>query len=406
MALSRLGNRNRPGDFTWPGFVDALASLLMVFVFVLMVFVLIQANLAYRLSGKDARLIEIRNELAMLGELLSLEREAGAVLSADLARTRSQLEVAELRNNNLLDDLARLGLQLNAEQDKNSQLATELTAEEARYEHLLAELAAQQTRFSQEIADANARIASQSEVLAGLEGALSGAQTALAQRANELASQQALTDEAGLEIERLTIAIRSLQSELGRLRTLLADKNEQSKKDKIAIANLGRELNNALANKVQELHRFRSEFFGRLRAILEGRNDVIIVGDRFVFQSEVLFAPGRASIGADGKAQLAIIAGALIEIISEIPSDIPWILQVDGHTDDIPVADVYADNWDLSTERALSVVRFMNQKGVPSNRLAATGYGEFQPISTENTDAARQKNRRIELKLTQRVRAE
>ena len=131
-----------------------------------------------------------------------------------------------------------------------------------------------------------------------------------------------------------------------------------------------------------------------------------IVGDRFVFQSEVLFAPGQASINPEGQAQLGQIADAIMQIIEDIPSDIPWILQVEGHTDDIPVSGVYADNWDLSTERALSVVRFMVKKGVSSERLAATGYGEFQPIATGNTDADRQKNRRIELKLTQTVRAE
>ena len=172
------------------------------------------------------------------------------------------------------------------------------------------------------------------------------------------------------------------------------------------LLNLGKALNNALANKVQELQLFRSEFFGRLRTILEGRSDVKIVGDRFVFQSEVLFAAGQASINPDGQAQLGQIADAIMQIIEDIPSDIPWILQVEGHTDDIPVSGVYADNWDLSTERALSVVRFMVRKGVSSERLAATGYGEFQPLATGNTDADRQKNRRIELKLTQIVRAE
>ena len=187
---------------------------------------------------------------------------------------------------------------------------------------------------------------------------------------------------------------------------MLAEREKQAEEDKIAIANLGKALNSALANKVQELRRFRSEFFGRLRDVLEGRSDVKIVGDRFVFQSEVLFAPGQASIGEEGQKQLAQIAAALTEIIREIPEDIPWILQIDGHTDDVPVSGVYADNWDLSTERALSVVRFMIREGVPASRLSASGYGEFQPIATGNSVEDRQKNRRIELKLTQRVKSE
>ena len=228
----------------------------------------------------------------------------------------------------------------------------------------------------------------------------------LKQAATNLSAEQKQSEQARLEIDRLTAAMQSLRSELTRLRTLLSEKQEQSKKDKIAIANLGKELNAALANKVQELQRFRSEFFGRLRTILEGRSDVKVVGDRFVFQSEVLFAPGQASINPEGQAQLGQIADAIMQIIADIPSDIPWILQVEGHTDDIPVSGVYTDNWDLSTERALSVVRFMVDRGVPSERLAGTGYGEFQPITSGKTDADRQKNRRIELKLTQILRVQ
>lgn len=399
MALSRLGNRTRPGDFTWPGFVDALASLLMVFVFVLMVFVLIQANLAYRLSGQDESLNALREELAMLGDLLSLEREAGAVLSADLARTQAQLEMAENQNSVLAAQLEALTTQLTDEKTKTAELENTLTAERAR---LTAELDAAAARL-----DAQAEeLAQMSRQLDEKTQSLRQAATNLATTQSQLSQEKTLTEDARLEIERLTMAMQSLRSELSRLRALLAEKQEQAEKDKIAIANLGKALNSALANKVQELQRFRSEFFGRLRTILEGRSDVKIVGDRFVFQSEVLFAPGQASINPDGQAQLGQIADAIMQIIEDIPSDIPWILQVEGHTDDIPVSGIYADNWDLSTERALSVVRFMVKKGVSSQRLAATGYGEFQPIATGNTDADRQKNRRIELKLTQTVRAE
>lgn len=399
MALSRLGNRTRPGDFTWPGFVDALASLLMVFVFVLMVFVLIQANLAYRLSGQDESLNALREELAMLGDLLSLEREAGAVLSADLARTQAQLEMAENQNSVLAAQLEALTTQLTDEKTKTAELENTLTAERAR---LTAELDASVARLNAQAEE----LAQMSRQLDEKTQSLRQAATNLATTQSQLSQEKTLTEDARLEIERLTMAMQSLRSELSRLRTLLAEKQEQAEKDKIAIANLGKALNSALANKVQELQRFRSEFFGRLRTILEGRSDVKIVGDRFVFQSEVLFAPGQASINPEGQAQLGQIADAIMQIIEDIPSDIPWILQVEGHTDDIPVSGIYADNWDLSTERALSVVRFMVKKGVSSQRLAATGYGEFQPIATGNTDADRQKNRRIELKLTQTVRAE
>ncbi|GIR96972.1 MAG: flagellar motor protein MotB [Alphaproteobacteria bacterium] len=390
MALSRLGNRTRAGDFTWPGFVDALASLLMVFVFVLMVFVLIQANLAYRLSGQDESLIILREELAMLGDLLSLEREAGAVLSADLARTQAQLEMAENQNSLLTAQLSSLTAQLTDEKTKTTTLKNTLATE--------------RLRLTTELTTLSAQTAEQASELEQMSKSLDQKTQSLKQAATDLSAEQKQSEQARLEIDRLTAAMQSLRFELTRLRTLLSEKQEQSKKDKIAIANLGKELNAALANKVQELQRFRSEFFGRLRTILEGRSDVKVVGDRFVFQSEVLFAPGQASINPEGQAQLGQIADAIMQIIADIPSDIPWILQVEGHTDDIPVSGVYTDNWDLSTERALSVVRFMVDRGVPSERLAATGYGEFQPITSGKTDADRQKNRRIELKLTQTVR--
>ena len=390
MALSRLGNRTRAGDFTWPGFVDALASLLMVFVFVLMVFVLIQANLAYRLSGQDESLIILREELAMLGDLLSLEREAGAVLSADLARTQAQLEMAENQNSLLTAQLSSLTAQLTDEKTKTTTLENTLATE--------------RLRLTTELTTLSAQTAEQALELEQMSKSLDNKTQSLKQAATDLSAEQKQSEQARLEIDRLTAAMQSLRSELTRLRALLSEKQEQSKKDKIAIANLGKELNAALANKVQELQRFRSEFFGRLRTILEGRSDVKVVGDRFVFQSEVLFAPGQANINPEGQAQLGQIADAIMQIIADIPSDIPWILQVEGHTDDIPVSGVYTDNWDLSTERALSVVRFMVDRGVPSERLAATGYGEFQPITSGKTDADRQKNRRIELKLTQTVR--
>ena len=385
MALSRLGIRNRPGDFTWPGFVDALASLLMVFVFVLMVFVLIQANLAYRLSGQDASLSALRQELAQLGELLSLEREAGSVLSADLARTSAQLAIAEEQNNSLTAQLEQLTRQLASESADKRRLQTDLDAEKAALADLQARSLARTKAFEEQLSQTSQRLAAQTQ---------------------SLSQQTQRADTASAEVARLTMAMESLRSELSRLRALLAEREKQAEEDKIAIANLGKALNSALANKVQELRRFRSEFFGRLRDVLEGRSDVKIVGDRFVFQSEVLFAPGQASIGEEGQKQLAQIAAALTEIIRKIPDDIPWILQIDGHTDDVPVSGVYADNWDLSTERALSVVRFMIREGVPASRLSASGYGEFQPIATGNSVEDRQKNRRIELKLTQRVKSE
>ena len=399
MSVSRLGSRDRLQSYTWPGFVDALASLLMVFVFVLMVFVLIQANLAYRLSGKDASLSALQSELATISNLLGKERDETARLSSALSSSNDALKQAQ-------DDILNLSSALaKSEASEASQLAqlqalnAQLTAQAARNDSL-----------RQSLDDANQALDEKQIALLALQARNQALMTQstdlsdnLTQTQAALATQEELTQESKLEIERLIAATLTLRNELNELRALLAEKEAQSLADKVTIASLGKSLNEALASRVQELQRFKSDFFGRLRDILGSRGDVTIVGDRFIFQSEVLFDQGRASLGEDGSQQLQQIGDALLEISKDIPADIPWILQVDGHTDDVPVAGVYADNWQLSTERALSVVRYLIDYGVPADKLAATGYGEFQPIAKGTSIDARRRNRRIELKFTQRL---
>ena len=434
MALARIGNARRVENFTWPGFVDALATLLMVIIFVLMVFVLIQVNLAYRLSGQDASLGEMRQQLISLGELLNLERRASANLAANLAQINNQLNTSNANRDDLQTRLvsvqAALGernseiLRLETQQaDTNAALAAARASLEERLGALQlaeGELAiAQAKNKSADTIDALRAKVNESETtlaaarsnLAERSGALQLAQrqleTAQAQNrsaAGTIDGLRAETTASKVEIAQMTNALAALRTRLEELTSLIAEKDRQTAHDKVAIASLGRSLNNALASRVQELQRFRSEFFGRLREVLKGRDDVQIVGDRFVFQSEVLFAQGQAEIAAEGQDQLAKLAITLEDIATKIPADINWVLQIDGHTDDVPIrAGRYADNWDLSTERALSVVRFLNQKGLPANRLAAAGYGEFQPLDNNDNDEARRKNRRIELKITQRV---
>ena len=386
MALARIGNARRVENFTWPGFVDALATLLMVIIFVLMVFVLIQVNLAYRVSGQDATLGEMRQQLASLGELLNIERRASADLAANLAQITNQLNASNANRDELKAQLANVQAAIAA---RNSQIAN-LTAKQADTE---AALAAARNSLEDRLS-----------ALQLAEGQLAMAQAQNQSAANHIDALRAETTASKAEIVQMTGALAALRLRIEELTSLLAEKDRQATQDKVAIASLGRSLNNALASRVQELQRFRSEFFGRLRDVLKGRDDVQIVGDRFVFQSEVLFAQGQAEIAAEGRDQLAKLAVALADIATKIPKDINWVLQVDGHTDDIPIrAGRYADNWDLSTERALSVVRFLNQQGLPANRLAAAGYGEFQPLDAADNDDARRKNRRIELKITQRV---
>lgn len=388
MALARLGNTRRSENFTWPGFVDALATLLMVIIFVLMVFVLIQANLAYRVSGQDATLGEMRQQLASLSELLNIERRASADLAADLAQLQIQLETSETDRSALAEQLALMQATLGT---RTSELTT-LSAKQAETE---AALAAARDALDERL-----------RALQMVEGQLALTEARNRTQQQTMRDLEAETTASKAEVAQMTLVLAGLRQRIEELTSLLAEKDRQAEADKVAIANLGKSLNNALASRVQELQQFRSEFFGRLRDVLKGRDDVQIVGDRFVFQSEVLFAPGQADIGPTGQSQLAQLAVALADIAAKIPDDINWVLQVDGHTDNLPVrAGRYTDNWDLSTERALSVVRFLVLQGVPAKRLAATGYGEFQPLTNGDSVADRRLNRRIELKITQRVAA-
>ena len=386
MALARIGNARRVENFTWPGFVDALATLLMVIIFVLMVFVLIQVNLAYRVSGQDATLGEMRQQLASLGELLNIERRASADLAANLAQITNQLNASNANRDELQAQLASVQAAIAA---RNSQIAN-MTAKQADTE---VALAAARNSLEERLG-----------ALQLAEGQLAMAQAQNQSAANRIDALRAETTASKAEIAQMTGALAALRLRIEELTSLLSEKDRQATQDKVAIASLGRSLNNALASRVQELQRFRSEFFGRLRDVLKGRDDVQIVGDRFVFQSEVLFAQGQAEIGSQGEEQLAKLAITLTDIAQKIPGDINWILQVDGHTDNVPIrAGRYADNWDLSTERALSVVRYLSQQGLPASRLAAAGYGEYQPLDASDSDNARRKNRRIEIKITQRV---
>ena len=400
MALARLGGARRPENYTWPGFVDALATLLMVIIFVLLVFVLIQVNLAYRVAGQDATMNDMRAQIVSLGDLLNLERKANDELKDELAGISSLLDATTKERDSLVTQLANATATLSLRdseirQPTAIQAQTEESLEAAR--QTIAERVAALEAIELTLAEAQAKLMESEVEIADAAARNVGSLARISELETKNAASQA-------EVAQMTNAVTALRLRIEELTSLLAEKEAQAARDKIAIASLGKSLNNALASRVQELQRFRSEFFGRLREVLRGRDDVRIVGDRFVFQSEVLFAQGAASLGPEGEEKLGQLAVALNQIAAEIPDDIDWILQVEGHTDDIPVrAGRFADNWDLSTERALSVVRFLAESGLPANRLAAAGYGEFQPLDDAGSDEARRRNRRIEMKLTQRI---
>lgn len=356
MAFARRrGEAHTAGP--WPGYVDVLSTLLMVVVFVLAVFVLVQFFLANAISGRDKALAELRSEIAGLVEQLALEKRESARLRLDLGQLQSSLSAA------------------NAER-----------------EQLAAVLADAQQRAD----EAEKKAAEQSQIIIDLQGKL-------VSNEGQLEQEKRLTQEARSQVDLLNRQILALREQLAQIERILKESEEKDKSNQAQISDLGRRLNAALARKVDELTNYRSEFFGRLRQALGNRRDIQIVGDRFVFQSEVLFDSGSAELNAQGQDQMAKLARTLIEISEKIPSDLKWVLRVDGHTDKVPIrTPQFPSNWELSTARATSVVKFLIAQGVPAERLAATGFGEFQPLDDRNDEVALRRNRRIELKLTER----
>jgi chemotaxis protein MotB len=327
----------------WPGFVDALSTLVLAIVFLLSVFLVVQFYLSQEVSGKDKALEQLNAKIAQLNELLSLEKVTQLNLSDELAQTRAGLATAE------------------AERDRAK----------------------------------------------GLYEGLAGAGNDAAGRANELNkaldSEKQVSARALAQVEILNQQISALRRQLAALEAALDASEKRDKESQTRITDLGQRLNVALAQRVQELSRYRSEFFGRLRAILGNRPDIRIVGDRFVFQSEVFFDTGQATLLPEGKAELDKLADALKDLDKKIPSEIPWVLRVDGHTDVRPISSPqFKSNWELSAARAISVVQYLASLGVPPQRLVAAGFGEFQPLDTGTTEEAYKRNRRIELKLTER----
>jgi chemotaxis protein MotB len=418
----------------WPGFVDALSSLLMVIIFLLTVFVLAQFFLSELLAGRDQALKRLQANIAELTEVLGLERRANIELRNTVSSLSGQLQQSTAERDRLTLRLSELQTTAADARAEAQRLKGEL---EAALKEVTAGKETVRLRLL-EIASLRADIAALRKVREELEkkvGTLAASlkQTeaeagSLRDRSKKLAAELADTRERTqlaqkelasrqLRIEELTAAeldarkralllnnqIASLRQEIARLAAALDASEKKAKEQNIQIANLGARLNAALAGKVEELSRYRSEFFGKLREVLGGRSDVRIVGDRFVFQSEVLFASGDSALNPAGEAQLGRLAAALKEIAGKIPPGVNWILRVDGHTDIRPIATAnFPSNWELSTARALSVVRYLIHQGIEPRRLAATGFGPYQPLAAGSSEEAFRRNRRIELKLTER----
>ena len=401
--MSLNARRSRSAFDIWPGFVDALATLLMVIIFLLMIFVVAQFYLNDALLGRDRALESLNKQVAELAELLDLERKSNTGLRRDLAELSSELQSSLSQRDELQSQITVMGEQLadsrRAIEDQRAELSKRL---EEAYKTIDANKATVEIQL-RKLAALEQDIIALQALKKKLEEDLKESQVAAESGRSALAAEREISATAQAQLALLNQQISALRKQVAALNDALEASEKQDKEQKAKIADLGKRLNAALARKVQELSRYRSEFFGRLRVVLGSRQDIRVVGDRFVFQSEVLFASGSADLGSEGQQQLARLAKTLNDIASRIPGEINWVLRIDGHTDNIAIATQrFPSNWELSSARAISVVKFLTAQGVPANRLAAAGFGEFHPLGPNNTDASRARNRRIEMKLDQR----
>jgi chemotaxis protein MotB len=418
----------------WPGFVDALAQLLMVIIFILLVFTAGQFFLSDALSGRDKALHQLQQQISELSDLLALERSSSEGLRANAASLQAQLKASFAERDTLTTQLAALAAKAKQDAARADELSGKLrdadalvSADKEKLELQLRELESLR-RDIDALHAVRADLEKQVGTLAAAQQQAERDAGALRDRSKELEAKlasaeertvlaqkeidardirlRALTEQSEAargKVDELNASVAALRQQLAQIMAALDISEGKVKQQQTQIADLGKRLNVALANKVQELARYRSEFFGRLREILGDRPDIRVVGDRFVFQSEVLFQPANAELGDAAKRQLDPVIAALNEISAKIPQDLNWVLRVDAHTDRRPINNAqFPSNWELSAARAISVVRYMMSQGIPPNRLVAAGFADFQPLDTADSEDAYRRNRRIELKLTER----
>ncbi len=449
-------------DNIWPGFVDALSTLLLAIIFLLAIFVLAQFFLTQVLSGKDAALNKLQSQMQELSEMLALEKRTNADLRLNISQLSASLEAANNERDALLVRLDAADKRAKAAQAALEKAKKDLAdrdeiidvgrktlkarlAEVERLRRDIDALKELRARLEGQIGDLRQVIAAREEAIRQKDEALKARQaeigalrdttkalearladererTQLAQKEigeretrlaelqslylkteDDLANERKISAAAAAQVKALNAQMRELRAQLARIEAALEAAEAKDKEKDVVIADLGKRLNQALASKVEELSRYRSEFFGRLREVLANRPGVRVVGDRFVFQSEVLFASGEAELGAQGKKQLEALAKTLVEIARTIPPEIDWVLRVDGHTDKRPISTPrFPSNWELSAARAIAVVKFLIAHGIPPERLVAAGFGQYRPLDPRDDEIAYRRNRRIELKLTQR----
>ncbi len=350
-----------------------------------MIFVISQFFMGYALSGRDEALQKLEEQVTELGELLSLERKNNEKLLTELQASVSVQDKLKIKADSLSSE--------NIDYKKRiANLVLEINNAESLLKNKQATISSSITQIKQ--------LSSQGKQL---QEQVSGLRNKISVKDLQLGKERELSKTALDRLAMLNRQIRTLKSQLNFISMALEKSETLAKKRRVKISNLGKRLNAALASKVHELSRYRSEFFGELRKVLGSESGIQIVGDRFVFQSEVLFGRGSDQLGGPGKIQIQQLSKTLQDIMTKIPPQIDWVLRVDGHTDQIPIkTSRFPSNWELSTARAISVVKFLIEEGIPATNLAATGFGEFQPINPGKTEKDYRQNRRIELKLTQR----
>ncbi len=390
--MAAIARRRQRDTNIWPGFVDALATLLMVIMFLLMVFVLAQFFLGQALSGRDQALFKLQNQVSELAELLALERRNTDDLRMNVAQLSGELQISVALRDDLKTTISKLRSQTEETEQKLAAALTTMEADKSNIAQQLKEISS----LARDVAALRALRDELQTKIAEMAGRLD-------QSGKKLLAEKGISHSARAQVALLNQQMAALRQTLAKISQALDESENRATEQKIQITSLGKRLNAALAQKVHELSRYRSEFFGRLREVLGTQKGVRIVGDRFVFQSEVLFGKGAAEIGDAGNKQLRQLARTLQEISRKIPTDIDWVLRVDGHTDKDPIkTSRFPSNWELSSARAISVVQSLISQGLAPNRLAATGFGEYQPLDDRDDEIAKRRNRRIELKLTQR----
>jgi chemotaxis protein MotB len=377
MALART-RRGESGMNYWPGFVDALSTLILSIIFLLSVFVVVQFYLQQEVQGKNAALQRLNAQIAGLAEQLSMAKSDKADLESQLAGLQASLAGAQ------------------SDRDKYQALYRSAAAGAAGAQGKVNEL-------SGELAGAQSERDKYQTLYQGAAADSTAAQNKASALSGELQGEKDVSAKALAQVETLNEQLAALRQQLATLNTALDASEKKQVQSQQKITDLGQRLNLALAKDVQELSNYRSDFFGKLRTILGNRPDIRVVGDRFVLQSEIFFDTSRADLKPEGRAELDKVAGAIVELEKQIPPDLAWVLRVDGHTDVRPISGgQFKSNWDLSAARAIAVVQYLIDKGVEPDRLVAAAFGQYDPIDPGTTDDAYRRNRRIEFKLTER----